>query len=45
MIQLTPQMRLLLAVEPVDFRNYSELRPKRSGISGDLSRLARYRSE
>mgnify|MGYP001305422588 CR=1 FL=1 len=24
MIQITPQMRILLAVEPVDFRNHSE---------------------
>ena len=24
MIQVTPQMRILLAVEPVDFRNYVE---------------------
>ena len=24
MIQITPQMRILLAVEPVDFRNYVE---------------------
>jgi hypothetical protein len=24
MIQITPQMRIWLAVEPVDFRNYSE---------------------
>jgi hypothetical protein len=24
MIQLTPQMRILLAVQPVDFRNYVE---------------------
>ena len=23
MIQLTPQMRILVAVEPVDFRNYA----------------------
>ena len=24
MIQVTPQMRILVAVEPVDFRNYAE---------------------
>ncbi len=24
MIQITPQMRLLLAIDPVDFRNHSE---------------------
>jgi hypothetical protein len=24
MIQITPQMKILLAVEPVDFRNHSE---------------------
>jgi hypothetical protein len=24
MIQITPQMRIFLAVEPVDFRNHSE---------------------
>ena len=24
MITITPQMRILLAVEPVDFRNHSE---------------------
>ncbi len=30
MIQLTPQMRILLAVEPTDFRRYAERAVMRS---------------
>ena len=50
MIQLTPQMRLLLAVEPVDFRNHSVFLiipssvrkdPINRSLSGFLLSLAR----
>ena len=30
MIQITPQMRIRVAVEPADFRNYAELAVMRS---------------
>ena len=50
MIQITPQMRILLAVEPVDFRNHSACliipsrafkSPKTFGLSGQSSVLDR----
>ena len=33
MIQITPQMRVLVAVEPVDFRNYAEFGIMRSNLA------------
>ena len=36
MIQITPQMRILLAIEPVDFRNHSERPIIPSTLRGSL---------
>ncbi len=40
MIQITPQMRIWLAVEPVDFRNYSERVIIPSAFRGSMESMA-----